>query len=102
MNQLGQHAVLTLPFEDALHGRDDAVAFFSRKTGAGRKAEAIFEQPFTDLAAVHFGASEDRLEVHGLPHGPGFDVLGFERETDLFAGDATDLGIDGQARQPAR
>ena len=62
----------------------------------------MFEQSFTDLAAMHFGAGEDGLKVHGLPDGTGFDVLGFERETDLFAGDATDLGIDGQARQPAR
>ena len=62
----------------------------------------MFEQSFTDLAAMHFGAGKDGLKVHGLPDGTGFDVLGFERETDLFAGDATDLGIDGQARQPAR
>ncbi len=38
MSQLGQRAVLTLPFEDVLHARDDAVAFFSRKAGAGRQA----------------------------------------------------------------
>jgi hypothetical protein len=39
---------------------------------------------------VHFGGGEDGLEVHGLPDGTGFDVLGFERETDLLARDAGD------------
>ena len=101
MSQLGQRAVLTLPFEDALNARDDAVALLSRKAGAGRKAEAMFEQSFTDLAAVHFGASEDRLEVHGLPYRTGFDVLSFKGQTHLLAGDASNLRIDGQARKPA-
>lgn len=62
----------------------------------------MLEETFTDLAAVHFGAGEDGLEMHGLPYGAGFDVLGFKRETDLFAGDAGDIGVDGQASQPAR
>ena len=64
-------------------------------------AEALAEEAFADLAAVHFGAGEDGLEVHGLPCGPGFDVLRFECETDLLAGDAGNLRIDGQAGQPA-
>ena len=100
--QLGQHAVLTLPFEDGLHARDDAVALFSRKAGAGGQAEAVFEEALADLAAVHLGAGKDGLEMHGLPHGAGFDVLGFKGETDLLSGDAGDLRIDGQARQPTR
>ncbi len=101
MNQLGQHAVLTLPFEDGLHARDDAVALFSRKARAGRKAEAVFEEVLAHLASVHFGAGKDGLEMHGLPHRTGFDVLGFKGETHLLAGDASHLQIDGQARKPA-
>ena len=100
MNQLGQHAVLTLPGERLRKGCDDAVTLFSRKARAGRKAEAVFEEVLADLASVHFGASKHGLEMHGLPHGAGFDVLGFKGETHLLAGDASDLRIDSQARKP--
>ena len=61
----------------------------------------MVEKAGTDLAAVHLGGSEDRLEVHGLPDRAGFDVLGFEREADLLTGDTGNRGIDGQAGEPA-
>ena len=102
MNQLGQHAVLTLPGERLRKGCNDAITIFFGQACTRGKAEAILEESFADIAAVHLGAGEDRLEMHGLPHGAGFDVLGFKSQSHLLAGDAGDLGIDGQARQPTR
>ena len=102
MNQLGQHAVLTLPGERLREGCDDAITIFFGQACTRGEAEAMFEQSFTDLAAMHFGAGEDRLEVHGLPHGTGFDVLGFERETNLLAGDTRSLRVNSEAGEPAR
>ena len=93
--------MLTLPGEGLREGRDHAIAILFRHAGAGGKAEALVEEAFADFAAVHFGAGEDGLEMHGLPDGAGLDVLGFERATDLLAGDAGDLGIDGEASEPA-
>ena len=89
--------MLTLPGEGLREGRDDAIAVFFAQAGAGGKAEAMLEEAFADFAAVYFGAGEDGLEVHGLPDGAGLDVLGFQREPDLLAGNAGDLGIDGEA-----
>ncbi len=100
MNQLGQHAVLALPGERLRKGCDDAVALFSRKARAGGQAEAVIEEALARLASVHFGAGKHRLEMHGLPHGAGFDVFGFKGEADLLAGGASNLRIDGQARKP--
>ena len=101
MNQPGQHAVLTLLFEGALDRRDDAVTLFRREASAGWQAEALIKETLADLAAVHFGAGKDGLEMHGLPHGAGFDVLRFKCQTDLLTGDARDLRVDGQASEPA-
>ena len=61
----------------------------------------MFEEAFADFSAVYFGGGEDGLEVHGLPDGAGFDILGLEREPDLFAGNSRNLGVDGQAGEPA-
>ena len=93
--------MLTLPGEGLREGRDDAIAIFFVHARTGGKAQTMLEEAFADFAAVHFGAGKDRLEMHGLPDGAGLDVLGFERETDLLAGDAGDLGIDSQASEPA-
>jgi len=86
-----------LPFEALQHAGDHAVAIFFAQAGAGGEAEALLEETFADLTAVHLGSSEDGLEMHGLPDRSGFDVLGFEREADLLTGDAGDGGVDGQA-----
>ena len=99
--QLGQHAVLTLPSEGLREGRDDAIPVLIRHTRTRRQAEALVEEAFADFAAMHFGASEDGLKMHGLPDGAGLDILSFERVADLLAGDARDLGIDGEASKPA-
>ena len=94
-------AVPTLPIEALQQADNHAVAIFFAHAGAGREAKALLEETFADFAAVHFGGGEDGLEVHGLPDGTGFDVLGFKRETDLLARDTSDCGIDGQAGKPA-
>ena len=62
----------------------------------------MLEEALADLAAVHFGAGKDGLKVHGFPDRAGFDVLGLKSQSHLLAGDAGNLGIDGQARKPAR
>ena len=93
--------MLTLPGEGLRKGRDDAIAVFFVHARTGGQAQTMLEEAFADFAAVHFGASEDGLKMHGLPDGAGLDILGFERETDLLAGETRDLGIDGEASEPA-
>lgn len=80
---------------------DHARAILVGQRGAGGEAKALIEEAFADLAAVHLGPGEDGLEVHGLPDGAGFDVLSFQRETDLLTRDAREDGVDGQASEPA-
>ena len=62
----------------------------------------MVEEASADFAAMHLGGSEDGLEVHGLPDWAGFDILSFERETDLLARDAGEDRINRQAGEPAR
>ena len=44
---------------------------------------------------------EDRLEVQGLPDGPGFDVVLLEGEAHLLSGSTEGLGINDEASEPA-
>ena len=97
---LGLWASEPLAREASEHSRDHAGSVFLGHRGAGRQAEPLVEKTFADHAAVPLGGSEDGLEVHGLPDGPGFDVLGLERETNLLTGDARALRINGQAGEP--
>ena len=64
---------------------------------AGRQAEALLEEALADRAAMHLGACEDGLEMHGLPDGTRFNVLRFERQSHLLAGNAGDGRINGEA-----
>ena len=93
--------MLTLPGEGLRKGRDDAIAVFFVHARTGGQAQTMLEEAFADFAAVHFGGSENGLEVHGLPDRTGLDILGFEREADLLARDTSNRGIDGQAGEPA-
>ena len=93
--------MLTLPGEGLREGRDDAIPILFGHSSPGGQAKAVLEEAFADFTAVHLGAGEDRLEMHGLPDGAGLDVLGFQREPNLLAGDARYFGINGQASQPA-
>ena len=45
-------------------------------------------------------AREDGLEMQGLPDGAGLDVLRLKGETQVLAGEARSLGIDGQTGEP--
>ena len=70
--------MLTLPGESLREGYDDSIAVGFGHSSPGGKAEALVEEAFADFAAVHFGAGEDGLKMHGLPDGAGFDVLGVD------------------------
>ena len=99
--QLSLRASGPLACKASVHARDHTIPIFFAQAGAGRETEALVEEAGADLAAMHFSGSEDGLEVHGLPDGTGFDVLGFEGEADLLAGDTSNRRIDGQAGEPA-
>ena len=87
--------MMTLAGKDFREGPDHAIAVGLVHASARGQTKALVEETLADFAAVHFSPGEDGLEVHGLPDGAGFDVLGFKRETDLLARDTGDRRIDG-------
>ena len=74
----------------------------SVKRRAARQAEPAVEEAGTDVAAERRVRREDRLQVHRLPERPRLDVLGLEREADRLAVGAEGVGVDDDAREPAR
>ncbi|HVK41962.1 MAG TPA: aminotransferase class I/II-fold pyridoxal phosphate-dependent enzyme [Phenylobacterium sp.] len=90
--------------EDAAHGLDHTPDLFRAHVRAGWHADAALEDAVRnrfvavgEMAAV----GEDRLEVHRLPDRPGLDPVLVQAADHLGHGEAGDVGIDRQGRQPA-
>ena len=82
--------------------RDHPLPILLGHAGAGRQAEALGEEAFTDGAAVRLDPGEDRLQVERFPQRARLDVGRLESQPHVLAIAAGDRGIDGQAGQPAR
>lgn len=49
---------------------------------------------------MHLGGGEDRLQVHRLSYGAGFDVFLLKCDTDLLSGDVRDFWVDVETGEP--
>lgn len=82
-DQHRRHAILQRAhwFPDALSNNSgDSLQIAIGHCGAGRQTKPFCKELFTNGAATHAAAFENRLQMHWLPDGTGLDVFGFERK----------------------
>ena len=65
------------------------------------QAQPISKEALIDAGTVIGRACIERLHVHWLPKGAGFDLIFQQHQADIFSRYARFAGVDGQGGEPA-